>query len=76
MDDRLVRTDRLSWSYNGIKNLNSVNLEIDSGSFTGIIGPNGAGKTTLLKLLLNLLQPEKKTVMIGVLSHMAGFSVG
>ncbi len=64
MTENAVELKNLSWRYNGKDVVNSVNIGIGKGSFTGIIGPNGAGKTTLLKLILRLLTPEENSVFI------------
>ncbi|HQL04591.1 MAG TPA: ATP-binding cassette domain-containing protein [Treponemataceae bacterium] len=39
------------------KAVDSFNLEIEEGEFTGLIGPNGAGKTTLIKMLTGIIAP-------------------
>ncbi len=64
MTGSAVTLKDLSWSYNGRSVVNTIDLKIEKGSFTGIVGPNGAGKTTLLKLILKLLSPEKDRVFI------------
>jgi len=50
--------------------LNSIDLEVQSGSILGIIGPNGAGKTTLVKLIMNQITPDDGTVRVFDLDHM------
>jgi len=49
----------LSFSYEDIKILDSINLEIISGEKIAIIGPSGSGKTTFMNLALGLLEPSK-----------------
>jgi len=63
-ENNVVQTKNLDWAYNGTKVLDDVSITIKPGTFTGILGPNGAGKTTLLKLILNLLDNEKDSVLI------------
>src|SRR3990167_6896294 len=41
----------LNKSYNGLKVLNNLNLDIEHNKITAILGPNGCGKTTLLHIL-------------------------
>ena len=38
--------------------IDSVNLDIDAGSFIGVVGQSGSGKSTLMKLLpsMNLIK--------------------
>lgn len=47
----------------GIKNLDNINLSIQSGIY-GLLGENGAGKSTLMKILVTLLQPTNGVVTI------------
>ncbi len=42
---------------NGVKALNSLNLEIGAGMF-GLLGPNGAGKSTLMRTIATLQNPD------------------
>jgi len=42
----------------GVRALNNINLEIESGMF-GLLGPNGAGKTTLMRILVTLMKPTE-----------------
>ena len=64
IDEVVIQTKNLNWAYNGIKVLDNVTMDIRFGTLTGILGPNGAGKTTLIKLILNLLQVEKNSILI------------
>ena len=38
-------------SFNEIKALNNLNLEVKEGEIFGLLGPNGAGKTTFINIL-------------------------
>ena len=51
----------LSKSFGGKIAVNSVDLEVLSGSFFGLVGPNGAGKTTLLLMAVGLMRPDAGT---------------
>ncbi len=48
--------------------LNGMNLKIEPGEKVAFIGRIGSGKSTVLKLLLNLYEPDKGTVLIDNLS--------
>jgi ATP-binding cassette subfamily F protein uup len=45
--------------------VDGFSLELQRGDRLGIIGPNGCGKTTLLRLLLEELEPQSGTVVVG-----------
>ncbi len=42
----------------GVKALDGLNLNVDSGSVFGLLGPNGAGKSTTIKILTTLSRPD------------------
>jgi NitT/TauT family transport system ATP-binding protein len=43
--------------------IESINLEVATGSLTAIVGPSGCGKSTLLHVLAGLLQPTSGEVV-------------
>lgn len=53
----LVETKNLSKVYGDKMAVNSLDIQIERGSFTAILGPNGAGKSTTIQMLIGLLQP-------------------
>jgi ABC-2 type transport system ATP-binding protein len=56
--DPALRLSRLTKRYDdGTLALDSLDLEVPSGSFFGLLGPNGAGKTTLISAVCNLIRP-------------------
>lgn len=46
---------------NGVRALDQVNLEIQSGMF-GLLGPNGAGKSSLMRTCATLQRPDEGSV--------------
>ncbi len=55
----------LSKTYsNGLKALDNVTMEINSGMF-GLLGPNGAGKSSLMRTIATLQEPDTGTIMLG-----------
>ncbi len=59
-----VEVDKASFSYNSIKAIDELSLQVPSGISFGLLGPNGAGKTTLIRLLVGLLKPKSGSVRI------------
>ena len=53
-----IQTTNLSRSFNQVKAVDQVSLEILPGTIFGFLGPNGSGKTTTIRLLLGLLEPS------------------
>jgi branched-chain amino acid transport system ATP-binding protein len=51
----LLRAERLSKSFGGLKAVDDVSLELAQGEILGVIGPNGAGKTTLFSMIAGSL---------------------
>lgn len=48
---------------NGVKALNNINLEIESGMF-GLLGPNGAGKSSLMRTIATLQVPDQGSITL------------
>ena len=54
----MLKLDRISKNFGGVKAVSQVSLEIGEGDVLGLIGPNGAGKSTLINLITGLLTPD------------------
>ncbi len=55
----------LEKSFDGLKLLNDINLEIYRGERVGLIGANGIGKTTLFKIILGEVEQDAGNIKIG-----------
>ncbi len=44
--------------------VDSVSLEVESGSVVGLLGPNGAGKTTTFYMIVGLIRPDGGSVSL------------
>ncbi len=53
-----IRTDSLTRDFKTVRAVDTLTLDVDTGSVFGFLGPNGAGKTTTIRLLLGLLEPS------------------
>src|SRR4026209_3031850 len=54
----VLRLERISKSFPGVKALDSVDLSVHKGEIHSICGENGAGKSTLMNIIAGNLQPE------------------
>jgi ABC-2 type transport system ATP-binding protein len=74
-----INAEKVTFSYNKIKALNELSIEIPSGISFGLLGPNGAGKTTLIRLLVGLLKPKSGSIQVlgekpsRKISHLIGY---
>lgn len=60
----LLRTERLTRTFGGVRAVDAVDLSLEPGGITAIIGPNGAGKTTLFNLLCGVLAPSSGRIVL------------
>lgn len=58
----LLRTEKLSKSFNGVYALSNINFEVEAGEVHGLVGENGAGKSTLIKMLTGVYSIDEGTV--------------
>ena len=53
----MLKIKNLKKSFNGVKVLKNINLEVEKGERIGIIGPSGSGKSTLLRCINRMTNP-------------------
>jgi branched-chain amino acid transport system ATP-binding protein len=58
----LLSINTISKSYDGVRALNQISLQVRTGTIKGLIGPNGAGKTTLFHLITGVERPTSGTI--------------
>jgi len=59
-----LRASAVSRSFDGVKALDGVTLELRRSEVVGLIGPNGAGKSTLVNVLSGFDRPDAGTVSL------------
>ena len=54
----------ISSSYDQVRVLSGVSLNIKGGEVLGLLGRNGAGKSTLLKSIMGLIKIDEGTIKL------------
>src|SRR3977135_601797 len=52
-----IVVEGLERSFDEVRAVQGIDLEVAEGEIYGFLGPNGAGKTTTVRMLTTLLQP-------------------
>ena len=60
----MISVRNLNKHFGGVRAVNGISLEIQTGLITGLIGPNGAGKTTLFNLIAGTFLPDQGQILI------------
>ena len=58
-----LHVDRISLSFGGIKALQHVDFQVESGEIYAVIGPNGAGKTSLINSINGFYTPQSGRIL-------------
>lgn len=58
-----IRLNDLSKSFDDVKAVDCLSLEIYKGEIFGFLGPNGAGKTTTIQMICGLLKADKGSIV-------------
>lgn len=59
----MLKLDQINKSYDGVKILNDISLEIEDGQIVSILGPSGCGKTTILNLILGITDVDNGRII-------------
>jgi len=60
----MIQIQHVSKSFDTLRVLDDVSLEMERGTVTAILGPNASGKSTLIKCLLGLVHPDQGRILI------------
>ena len=69
----MIAINKITKSYDDVKALKAVSLEVKKGELFGLIGPDGAGKTTLMRILMTVLLPDSGDVKMNGLDVVNDF---
>ncbi len=65
MDDMILQLKDLHKSFDNVKVLKGITLDVKAGRFLTLLGPSGCGKTTTLRLIAGLDTPDSGSILIG-----------
>jgi ABC-2 type transport system ATP-binding protein len=60
----MLKISHLSKSFDSLKAVDDISLEVRKGEIFGFLGPNGAGKTTTISMIAGLLKPDGGRIVI------------
>jgi len=72
--EHVLRIDKVSKDFGGVRALRDVTLSAKSGEITAMIGPNGSGKTTLLNVIAGVYRADGGSVTLDGIKLPAGRS--
>ena len=55
----LLRTEKLSKHFGGLRAVDRIDFELEEGEVRGLIGPNGSGKSTFFNLVSGIYRPDE-----------------
>ena len=62
MTEPLLKIDRVTMQFGGLKAVCDFDLSIGKGELVGLIGPNGAGKTTVFNVITGVYCPTQGSI--------------
>lgn len=64
MNRKILDVTGLTMDFGGVRALNKLDLEVNSGEIAALIGPNGAGKTTFFNCVTGIYKPTAGDVFL------------
>ncbi len=61
---KMIKIEHLSKTFDSVKAVDDISLEIKKGEIFGFLGPNGAGKTTTISMISGILKPDSGKIYV------------
>jgi ABC-2 type transport system ATP-binding protein len=62
--EQVVRVDSVTKRFGSTEVVADLSFEIRAGEVLGFLGPNGAGKTTTMRMLLDIIRPDRGSIIV------------
>jgi len=59
-----ISLQNVTKSYDEVKAVDGVSLQVREGAVLGLLGPNGAGKTSTIRMIMNILAPDEGSIRV------------
>ena len=63
----MIHAEKLVKSFNKVRRVDGISLDIKRGEIYGLLGPNAAGKTTVIRMLCGIMKADEGRVVLNSL---------
>ncbi len=63
-NDLIIKLEHVSKTFDGVKVLDDISLNIKQGEFVTLLGPSGCGKTTTLRIIAGFTKPDEGSLFM------------
>lgn len=60
----ILTVDHVYKSFDSVRAVHDLSLELPSGVIFGLLGPNGAGKTTTIRMIMDIIIPDRGKIYL------------
>ncbi|HKJ69514.1 MAG TPA: ATP-binding cassette domain-containing protein [bacterium] len=60
----MLEIHQVTKEFDQIRAVDDLSFTVETGDIYGLLGPNGAGKTTMIRMIMQIIQPDKGTIVL------------
>lgn len=64
MQETILRIENIKKTFDTVRALDNVSIDVKKGEFLTLLGPSGCGKTTLLRIIAGLENPDEGKIIL------------